>query len=196
VSQQDIDGARQKILDANKDAGSQELSKQLKTEGYLPLTETLATGDPLLTATPNAGSASADVTVSVAVTYSMVGAKQDAVKQLLEKDIKKKIDTTKQNILSNGLDRAVIRVTDKKPNGDTSFSLQAQASAGVQQDAEAIKKLAVGKKKGEVQALISARPGVKDVAIDYSPFWVYSTPGSVKKITVIFEQSNGTPGSR
>jgi hypothetical protein len=194
VSQQDVDGAKQKVLENNNTAANQEVSKQLKADGYLPLTDTFAAGNPLVTSSPNVDSEATDVTVTVATTYTMYGAKQDAVTGLLEKDIKSKIDTAKQAILNNGLDKAIIRITDKNAT-QVKFGLQTVATAGVQQDsAESIKKAIAGKKKGEVHDIILARPGVKDVTVDYSPFWVYTTPSKTSKITIIFQQSDGNTG--
>lgn len=192
VSQQDIDGVKQKFVDANATAAKQEATKQLKDAGYMALVDTYTAGDPLVTASPNVDTEASEVTVTVASTYTMAGAQQDAVKQLLEKDIKRQIDTGKQNILSNGLDKAVIRINDKKPTGQVSFALQTIASAGVQQNVEDIRKAIAGKKKGEVQSIIQARPGVKDVVVEYSPFWVYKTPSSTNKINIVFQQSNGS----
>jgi hypothetical protein len=195
VSQEDVDGAKQKFLDANNPAANQEVANQLKSDGYFPLTDTFAPGNPLVASTPNVGDEATDVTVNVTITYTMHGVKQDDLKNLLESEINKKIDTAKQKILNNGLDKAAIRITDKNPT-QVKFSLQTVASAGVQQDSEAIKKAIAGKKKGEVQDAILARPGVKDVTVTYSPFWVYSTPSKASKITIVFQQSDGSPSGQ
>jgi hypothetical protein len=195
VSQEDVDGAKQKFLDANNPAANQEVASQLKSDGYFPLTDTFAPGNPLVASTPNVGDEATDVTVNVTITYTMHGVKQDDLKNLLESEINKKIDTAKQKILNNGLDKAAIRITDKNPT-QVKFSLQTVASAGVQQDSEAIKKAIAGKKKGEVQDAILARPGVKDVTVTYSPFWVYSTPSKASKITIVFQQSDGSPSGQ
>lgn len=192
VSQQDIDNVKQKILNASSKPATEEISKQLKAEGYTPLVDTIRASEPITTSNPSLNQEATEATVSVVTKYSMVGAKQDSVKELVEADIKKQIDSTKQTILNNGIDNAVIRVTDKKDNGTTTFNIQSAASAGVQQDsAEAIKKAVAGKKKGEVKSIIRARPGIKDVSVEYSPFWVYNTPGNTSKITIVFESDNG-----
>lgn len=188
VAQSDVDGARQKTLESNEASAKQELATQLKTDGYMPLADTFATADPLVTASPNVGDTANDVTVTVAVTYTMSGVKEEGVKQVLENDINKQIDTQKQTILSNGLDGAVITITNKAANGDVTFTLRSNASAGVQQDVDAIKKLVAGKKKGDIQSLLLDRPGIKDVTVSYSPFWIYSTPSSTSKITIQFQQ--------
>lgn len=188
VSQQDIDGAKQKLLDSINANANQEITNQLKSEGYFPLTDTFTAKDPLVVATPAVDTEADEVTVNVTLSYTMAGASQDGVKQILEADIKQHIDTSKQNILSNGLDKATVRIDSKKPTGETSFTLQTTAQAGVEQNVADIKQSIKGKKKGDAQSAIQSRPGVKDVQIKTSPFWVSKIPKNDSKITLVFQQ--------
>lgn len=190
VSQDDVNAAKQKITDANSSSSSSEVAKQLKADGFLPLSETVATSDPLVTASPNVGDEAAEVTVTVAATYTMSGVKEDDLKKLLDNDIKKHINTNEQTILNNGLGKPTITILDKAKDGGVKFTLQTTATAGVQQDEAAIKQAIAGKKKGEVQSILLARPGVKDVSVEYSPFWVYKTPSSVNKLNIVFQNSD------
>lgn len=190
VAQSDVDGAKQKVLDQNLQPATAELINKLNTDGFTPIVDTFSNGNPVVTTTPNIGDEADEVNVSLTITYTMLGAKQSALKQLVEDDVNQHIDATKQTILDNGLAKAVFTILDKPPNGDVKVSMQTVALAGVQQDVNAIKKAVAGKKKGDTQTVITQRPGVKDVTINYSPFWVSSTPSKLSKITVIFEQSS------
>lgn len=188
VSQQDIDTLRQKIVDGLNGSANQEVTAQLKDEGYFPLTETFAAKDPLVVSSPAVDAEAAEVTVNVTISYTMSGAKQDALTQILEEDIKRQIDTTKQNILDNGLGQATVRIEENKPDGTVRFTLQTTAKAGVEQNESDIKAAIKGKKKGEAKSIIQSRPGVRDVTIETSPFWVSKVPKKDNKITLIFEQ--------
>jgi hypothetical protein len=188
VSQQDIDGAKQKIVDSINASANQDIVAQLKGEGYFPITDTFTAKDPLVAASPAVDTEAAEVTVNVTLNYTMAGAQEDGVKQILEKDIKSHIDTSKQNILNNGLDKASVRIDSKKPTGEVAFTLQTIAQAGVEQNEADIKHAIAGKKKGEVQTILQARPGVKEVQVKTSPFWVYKVPKKDSKITLVFEQ--------
>ena len=188
VSQQDIDTLRQKIIDGLNGSANQEVTAQLKDEGYFPLTETFAAKDPLVVSSPAVDAEAAEVTVNVTISYTMAGAKQDALTQVLEEDIKRQIDTAKQNVLDNGLGQATIRIEENKPDGSIRFTLQTTAKAGVEQNESDIKQAVKGKKKGEAKSIIQSRPGVREVTIDTSPFWVSKVPKKDNKITIIFEQ--------
>lgn len=188
VSQQDIDSLKQKVVDSLSATANQEVTAQLKDAGYFPLTDTFAAKDPLAVPSPAADSEAGEVTVTVTAIYTMLGAKQEDVVKVLEANIKSQIDITKQNILDNGLGAASIRIEERQPSDITRFTLQTTAKAGVEQNEQVIKAAIAGKKKGEVKTIIGSRPGVRDVTVTTSPFWVSKVPSKQSKITVIFEQ--------
>lgn len=190
VSQTDIDNAKQKAIDRLNAAAVNEIKTLFTADNATVLSETFAAGEPVVASTPNVGEPSANVTVTVTITFTQLGIRKDNLKQLVETDVKKRIDTGKQVIQDNGLDKAVIRVVDKKSPTEVKFQLQTIVVAGAQLDATGIKKEIAGKKKGETQRIILARPGIKDVDITYSPFWVFSTPKQASHTTIIFEQAN------
>jgi hypothetical protein len=189
VSQSDIDGARQKILDRIKNDGEAELRAKFSEQGAIPLKDTLKSGDPVVTASPNANSEGDEVNVSVVVTYSQAAVKRDSLNKLVEEDVKRQIDTSKQQIQDTGLDAATLRVTTDG-NTELRFQLQTVSRAGPQLDAEGIKQAIAGKKRGETESIILGRPGIRDVEINYSPFWVHGTPSRTGKITITFESAN------
>lgn len=195
VSQQDIDDAKNQVVSSLGDIGRQTVQGQLQAAGFIPVIDTFSVSSPLVTATPNVGEEAPEVTVNVSITYKMSGAQQDGVQQLLEKNINEKIDTSTQNILNDGIDTALIKLTETKDGGEIVVSVKTTALAGVQQDIDAIKQSVIGKKKGEVQNILSNTPGVEDVTVEFSPFWVYKTPNSPDKITIIFQQNDGTTTS-
>jgi hypothetical protein len=119
----------------------------------------------------------------------MLGVKRDDLKKLVVNSAKDQIDSSKQSIGDDGLDKAVFKLGDKPLATDQKINVQTTLSTGAQIDEAALKAEIAGKKKGEVQQIIGGRPGVKEVEVKYSPFWVYKTPKSVNKITLKFEQA-------
>ncbi|MDB5185928.1 MAG: hypothetical protein JWL85_451 [Candidatus Saccharibacteria bacterium] len=196
VSQQDVDGAKQKIIEQTGATVKTDATDELKHEGYVPILDTFTAGNPLITSSPNVGDEASEVTVNATVTYTMLGVKEDGLKKLIENDAKKQIDTSKQTVTDNGIEKAVYRILDKKQNGEMKLSLQTVVVAGPQLDANAIKAEVAGKKRGDAVSSLRSRPGIKDAEIQYSPFWVYSTPKNADKITVTFEQNNTNNGNK
>lgn len=196
VTQADIDGARDKIIESSGNAAADILAQQLVDEGYVAIVDSLKAGNSLVTASPNADTQAEEVTVTVVVPYSMTGFRQSGLTQAVEASIKSQIDETKQNILDNGMADIVIRMTENsQTNGNVSASIQTVALAGVAQDEQRIKEGVVGKSRGEIQELLTAFPGIRAVEVEYSPFWVMSTTRDPQKITIVFQQEGDGTGS-
>lgn len=187
VSQDDIDNAKQKLADRANATAKDEVKKLLEAEGLLGITETLAAGTAAVTANPALNAEGAEVTVSTVTPYTMLGVKEDDLKKIIENSIKDKIDTSKQSILDNGISTGTFKVLEKKPNGEMRLNLTTVVVAGPQLDEDSIKKEVAGKKKGETRSTIQSRPGIRDVEINYSPFWVFSTPKNLQKINIEFQ---------
>jgi hypothetical protein len=190
VTKDDIEKAKDAITKRAGGEAPEDLKEDITSEGYFPLEATLSSGNPTVTSTPAVGAESSEVTVTSTTVFTMLGVKQDDLKQLVEADAKKQIDTSKQVIRDNGLDDANIQVDKKGDGGRMTLSVQATVVAGPDINEDEIKKEVAGKKRGDIQNLLKQRPGVNEVEVDYSPFWVQSTPKSTSKITIVAKGTN------
>lgn len=188
ISQQDVDTAKEKIA-SNNDSVKNELAKSLKEANKFALTETFVAGAPAVTASPNVGDQAGEVTVTAVTEYVMLGVKQSDLEKLLKKETDKQIDTKKQAISDYGLSQAAFTLTNRQSNNVQTLSAQSIVTAGAQIDIKALKKLIAGKKRGDVQQIIQTQPNVEDVSVEYSPFWVYSTPKKPGKITIVIQKA-------
>jgi hypothetical protein len=190
VSQQDIDNLKNKIVESVNPTANEEVKKLLESENYFPLNDTFTSNDPVVTSNPGVNAEADEVTVSVTLTYTMAGASESGLDEVLRAELEKKINKDQQKILNNGLDNANIRINSKKANGEVSFDLDVRATAGVEQNVDDIRRAVAGKKKSEAETAIRAREGVEDVSVDYSPFWVSKVPSNLDKIKVVFDQQS------
>jgi hypothetical protein len=189
VSDQDVESAKQKIADKSKDAATSDLKKQFSDDDLMLIPETITSSVSNVTASPKVGDEASEVTVTSTTVYTGLGVKESYLKTLVENSAKKQIDTSKQGISNDGLSKAIFKVEDKKSATDQKIRVQSTVSTGTQIDQDALKKEIAGKKKGDVQDLIGKLPGVKEVTVSYSPFWVYKTPSNPNKITIVIEQA-------
>lgn len=187
VTQEDVDKARDAITKRAGDEAPEDLKEDIQDEGYMPIEETLKSGNPTVTSSPEVGAEANEVTITSTTVFNMLGVKENDLKTLVEEDVKQKIDPETQVIRDNGLSKANIRVEQASPNGQTTLALQTIVVAGPELNEEALKKEIAGKKRGEIQDMLKKRPGVNEVEVEYSPFWVQSTPKSADKITIIIE---------
>lgn len=187
VSQQDIDTAKNKALESNVDEVKSEMRSTLEKDGYLSLVETFNNSEPIVTSSPSVGAEANEVTVTVVTSYTMTGAKSDDVKKLIDEKYKEEINSDQQKINDYGLDSATYKVTKIQPNGQVDVALNTNVTTGTQLDSEKVKEQASGKRRGEIQEELKSIPGVIDVEVAYSPFYVSSTPSNKNKITIIIK---------
>ncbi|HSX46914.1 MAG TPA: hypothetical protein VLF87_02925, partial [Patescibacteria group bacterium] len=75
VSQQDVDNAKQKVLDRLSPVATTDMKTQFDKDNATGITDTFSAGDPAVTSSPNVNDTGSDVTVNVTVTYSEFGVK-------------------------------------------------------------------------------------------------------------------------
>ena len=182
VNQNDISNAKAK-LSASDDEVKQTLASQIKKDGMYAIIASFAPGTPTVTTSANVGDVANNVTVTQTTNYTMFGVSQDDLKTLIENSIKDQIDTEKQTILDNGLDKAVFNVDNLSATGGQ-LTLTTTASAGPDLNVATIKHDAAGKKAGEIKSQLKSNPDVTDVEVKLSPFWVSSVPKKDSRIKV------------
>jgi hypothetical protein len=183
VQQSDIDGATQKLGTENTSAVKQELQNDLTTKGLTPVTSTFNAGTPAITTSVAAGTQAANVTVNEAITYTMLGVKQSDLQQIVAASVNGQINKSSQTILDYGLSSANFTLQNQQAAGAL-VGLQVTSVAGSQLNVATIKSQVAGKKAADAETLIKANPGVTDVTVKYSPFWVSSIPAKTSKITI------------
>jgi hypothetical protein len=188
VTQQDVDDAKAK-LDTGHDAISEELKGQLEQKGDFAITESLHAKDEKTNISPGVGEQGDDVTVTYSATFTMLGVHREDMKALLTESIKDQIDVEKQEIQDDGLDQATFNLKKAKSDGSASMSVSTVLAVGPNIDTDKLKADVAGKKRGDTENIVKALPSVNDVTVDYSPFWVSSTPKKADKITIIFEKA-------
>ncbi|MEK7153123.1 MAG: hypothetical protein AAB834_04190, partial [Patescibacteria group bacterium] len=159
----------------------------LKDQGYYAVEGTFASPDPEVTMSANVGDEIASVTVTHKTTYTMAGVKENELKKVIANEVNKEIDPTKQTILDYGLAKATFRLQNQQ-GSQILVALEATAVAGSDLNLTEIKKQIAGKKANDAKKFIGEYPGVTDVNVHYSPFWVSSIPKKTSKITLTVEK--------
>ena len=189
VSQSDIDGAKAKINTQDTVTLKDTLQSGLENKDVLPVPGSFVAGEPQITTSSKAGEAADTITVTEVITYTMLGVKQSDVKTLVEANVNKEVQKGKEVILDNGVAKAKLSSTNATATGAT-ITLQTKSVVGPQIDTDQIKSQVLGKKTGNIKSLVSQTPGVTEVTVDYSPFWVSKVPMNPAKVTVVVNKSN------
>lgn len=193
VNQNDINSAKSKITVNDNDLKTT-LSDSLKKDNLYALVATYSAGTPAVTSSANVGDVADNVTVTENVTYTMFGVHKKDLETIIDNAIKTQIDTSKQSILDNGLDKATYNV-DSQSATDAKLSVGVNATAGPDLDVNAIKQDAAGKKPGAIKDQLKTNPDVTDVQVHLSPFWVGSVPKNTSKIKVVIAKPQAKASS-
>jgi hypothetical protein len=193
LAQSDIDGAKQKLSEQDTEVIKQELIASLEGQELYAIEGTFKTGDPQTSANAKAGDEVTSVTVTQKTTYTMLGVKEGDLKRLVANQVADEIDPDTQTILDHGLNDAEFRLQNQQGT-DTLVTLETTVIAGSDLDLDKIKEQVAGKKANDAKETISEYPGVTEVTVDYSPFWVSSIPKSTGKIKVSVEKPSTNDG--
>ncbi len=189
VSEEDIKKARNQLAGSAKAAALTELKALLSEQQMQSLEETIEESAPVEKISKAAQAEAEDVTVTQTVKFSMLGVASSDLGSLLDAKIAEQLkDKEAKNVRSNGLDSATLRVTQKVSADEQVLSVQTVAVLGPEFDESAIKQDAVGKKRGDIQKSLETREGVREVTVEYKPFWVTTTPRSTEKIEIVINE--------
>lgn len=189
VTAQDVATAKAKI-EAKDDVSKKNLQQQLEEDDYFVIQSSFKKSNEATTPAPGVDQEGNEVKVTYSADYTMLGVKRDDLKKLIENSLKDEIDTQRQQVQEDGLEQATFTIKSVAENGDTVIEVATKAEVGPDIDTEALKKEIMGKKSGETENIVKALPGVKNVEVDYSPFWVSRTPKKATKITIEFKSAN------
>lgn len=191
VQQSDIDSATNKAksdLSSGVSGVKSQLEQNLQSNGLYPIHATFYQGTPNISTSTQAGAQANNVTVTESVTYTMYGAKQSDIQTLLDNSIDSQIDQSKQSIQNDGLSQSAITVPNAGTGSTLDISIQTTATVGPHINLSNLKSQVEGKPSGDIKQTIMALPGVTDVTVKFSPFWVSKAPGNASKINITFEK--------
>ena len=189
VSQEDCTALTDQL---NAASNSDELKKQLMTDfeqaGLAASIDTYKVDTVSSSCEPAVGQEANSVSAKATYRYTMSGVNADSLNELITQEALEKAGQG-QTIADTGIKTAVINVNGR--SGSTlDMTVNTTAIAGVKQDEAAIKSLIAGKNARQTADALKQIPGVKDVKVDYSPFWVNKTPKKESKISIVFVTNN------
>lgn len=188
VTQSDIDKAKKQIEEQKDQEVSNELSTQLKSQNLFVVPNSLTTASGEASASVQPDQQADKVTVTQQVTYKMLGVNRQDLEKIIAESVADSIDSSRQAILSYGLDDDATFTLQNQKDNETLFGLRTVVTAGPDINVDEVKTKVAGLKSSEAKPLIEEYPGVVSVDISYGPFWVKSIPKNTSKINVTIEE--------
>ena len=190
VSSADIEKATKLLLSKTDDNIRTELAL-LFAEDDIIIDDSFKVANTNPQPSVKAGDEASEASISTQFTYSITAIPNKSMVAILEKKQAELVDTTTQSILDSGVDNVKIEVIEKHDAGVLALKANTDGYVGPEIDIAQLSVELEGKRFSEAVDLIKGRPGVKDVDLDLSPFWVFSVP-SPNKTTINIEVSDDT----
>jgi hypothetical protein len=188
VQQSDIDAVMTNVgTDSDADVAKESL-KEAFGDSYVLIAESFKEDISGVKPSPAVGAEATDGKAVLAgdVVYSMTAVAKSELKTFLDAYFTQQIDgMVNQRIYSNGLGDVAF-TNFARTDTTANANIAATGKYGPKIDEADIKEAAKGKRLGEIQSDIQEIPGVENVDIEFSPFWVTSAPNDESKIRVTF----------
>lgn len=190
VTQADVDKAVAQIAQPNENDVKNELKKQF-TGDVIVIEESYAANAGAPVIEPAVGQPAQQGKVTIEYVYTYVGIERNDAKAVLTDVVNAALEgKTDQQMYSLGDNSLKFQSFSALPDGTFNVRMITTAHIGPKIDTAALAKQITGKRYGEIQSMISQIPGVKNVDVTMSPFWVNTAP-STDKIDITFTVANG-----
>lgn len=191
VTQADVSSAESQLTAPNTATIKQQIAQSLTQADLEPLTSTFVAGTPTNSPSAAVGTQANSITVTQTTTYTMYGVTQSNLQTIIDDNVNKQINTSQQSILDSGASKATFN-TQTTTTTSLQGSLQATSTVGPNLNINQLKGQVAGQRSGDIKSSVGAVPGVTNVVVKYSPFWVSSTPKNTSKISIVIQKSNGS----
>ena len=185
VQQSDLDAVTEKLKSQEDQAKiAADLKSQMDANTVI-ISDSFSVSYGNVSSTPalNEAAGNSNAKATLEITYTLIGVNRADLKNLLEAQFK---DLGDQKVYDNGL--ATVQFKNLTAGSDgysVTINATAQIGPNLGKREAQIKADAVGKRSGEIVSDIEAIPGVKNVEVKFSPFWVSTAP-AVDKLKVEF----------
>lgn len=191
VSQEDVDKAKEQLPQADSNAAKNEL-KGLFTADQIIIEESFETKTGDIVSGPNIGEPASRAKITQETTFTLTGISRSDVDSILKTALDDAIrDKPDQQAYSYGDDRIAFQDYERTDDKVNKATLVTTGFVGPKIDVDQLADQLVGKRYGEIQAIVNNIPGVQNVTIDLSPFWVSRAPAA-DKIDIKFSVANGS----
>lgn len=189
VSASDVERARGQLIGASTDAQKKALIAKF-TNGEKVIDSSFTTQRGAETSTPavDQEAPTGKATLSIKTTYSIQAVSKTGLESYLKDYLNDQLEKN-QKVYSTGVDSATL--ANFRTQGDSTLvTVNATGRIGPEINEDQIKEQVKGKIYGEVQQTLQAEPGIKEVDVQFSYFWVRTVPSDANKIKIEFKVEN------
>ena len=190
VSKEDYDAAKKGLRDQTHDDVKTEIL-DLFGDDKVVIQESFNAKLGKFGSSPGVGKEAEKATISVEVTFTMLGVSRDELSQVIEADVNGRISTDQQSIYESGIDNVRFRIDEQVAARHLKVTATAATHVGPEINTEQLAEQISGLPFSEARSTVESLPGVRSVVVDFDPFWISKAP-SANKITITIEIAENT----
>lgn len=190
VAQSDINKARNRLEDADRSNVLDELKNQVE-EDVITIDETFSVELDDISSQPKAGDEATSATLTANASFNILTIPRETLLKAVEDFQQAALEGGDQRIYENGMDNLVFSVLEQE-GSKTEIRLSTNGYIGPELDPAQLAEAVSGQRYSQVVETLKSRPGVIDVEVEFSPFWVFSAPRP-DKITINFDIQDTAP---
>lgn len=190
VAQSDINKARNRLEDADRSNVLDELKNQVE-EDVITIDETFSVELDDISSQPKAGDEATSATLTANASFNILTIPRETLLKAVEDFQQAALEGGDQRIYENGMDKLVFSVLEQE-GSKTEIRLSTNGYIGPELDPAQLAEAVSGQRYSQVVETLKSRPGVIDVEVEFSPFWVFSAPRP-DKITINFDIQDTAP---
>jgi hypothetical protein len=192
VSADDIQKATAQLGQQSSDTAKSALKAQfVNGEVVIDDSFSVAAASPVSAPAVDAESTDGKAKLTASTTYTVIAIAKSDLELFLKANLNKQlVGNTSQRVYDDGISKVQLSGFTKTGDQQT-VNIISSGQIGPNIDEAKIKDQIKGKIFGDVQSSLSAIPGVDNVDVKFSYFWVRTVPNDINKISVEFVLENG-----
>ncbi len=191
VTAEDVERATGQLIGSSTDSYKKELISSF-TNGEKVIDSSFSIERGEVKSTPAVDGEAPDGKASLAMSTTMTihavpkSNLETFLKQSLESEL-----SQNQRVFDTGIDKATVGSFRQSDDGPAQVTINSSGTIGPEIDELEVKELVKGRIYGDVQSSLQAQPGIQEVDVKFSYFWVRTIPNNVNKITIEFKVEDG-----
>jgi hypothetical protein len=187
VSAADVQKAADQLAGQNNDSAKKQLTGKFGSDAVaIDQTFTVDKGELKSSPAVDAEAPDGKAQLTGSLVFTMLGVEKSEAGRFLDAHFAKQLEgKSDQRVYDNGASK-ISFVDVASENNVHTGTLVATAKIGPKIEDKTVKSEARGKRYGDVQSNLGRIPGIENVDIKFSPFWVRTVPNDEKRISIEF----------
>ena len=191
VTAEDVERATGQLIGSSTDSYKKELiSSFANGEKVIDSSFSIERGEVKSTPAVDGEAPDGKASLAMSTTMTIHAVPKSNLETFLKQSLESELSQN-QRVFDTGIDKATVGSFRQSDDGPAQVTINSSGTIGPEIDELEVKELVKGRIYGDVQSSLQAQPGIQEVDVKFSYFWVRTIPNNVNKITIEFKVEDG-----